>query len=374
MKVPAIDLKAQYEKIGEEVERAVAEVVRGQMFILGPAVEKFEIEVARYLGAKYAIGVSSGSDALLLSLMALGIGPDDEVITPAFTFFATAGCIARLGAKPVFVDIRPDTFNIDVMQVKDSITRRTRAIIPVHLYGQFAEIEEIVQAGGKYGAPVVEDACQAMGARRNGKAAGTFGLTGCFSFYPSKNLGAWGEGGLIVTEDDRLSRMLRSLRNHGEMGRYRNERIGINGRMQGIQGAVLSVKLKYLNEWNAARRAAAARYDGLFRDAGLGEFVKTPVSTGGGHIYHQYVIRAARRDDLMENLRDEGIGCTVYYPEPLHLQPCFSELRYKKGDLPHTEQACREVLALPIYPEITEEQQHYVVDKIKEFYEKWEGK
>ncbi len=375
MKVPQLDLKAQYEKIKDEVDAAIMEVVGNQTFILGPAVEKFEAEAARYLDVKHAIGVSSGSDALLLSLMALGVGLNDEVITTAFTFFATAGCIARLGAKPVFVDIRPDTFNIDVLKIEELISNRTRAIIPVHLYGQPAEIESIVALGGKYRVPVVEDACQAMGARRNDRMVGTLGRTGCFSFYPSKNLGAYGEGGLIVTDDDGLSRALRSLRVHGESGRYHHERVGINGRMHGIQGAALSVTLKYLDGWNALRRAAAARYDGLFEEAGLSEFVKPPVTIEGSeHVYHQYVILAARREDLVEHLRDLGVAAAVYYPEPLHRQPCFKNLGYKKSDLPQSVRASREVLALPIYPEITEEQQRYVVDAIREFYEKWEGK
>lgn len=375
MKIPAVDLKAQYEKIRDEMDAAVMEVIRGGMFVLGPAVEKFELSVSQYLGVKHAVGVSSGSDALLLSLMALGVGPEDEVIVPSFTFFATAGCIARLGAKPVFVDIRPDTFNIDAAQVAESIGRRTRAIIPVHLYGQTAEIETTTALADKHRVPVVEDACQAIGSRRNGRAAGTFGRTGCFSFYPSKNLGAYGEGGLIVTSDDDLSRYLRSLRNHGERTRYHHEHVGINGRMQGIQGAVLDVKLKYLDGWNAARRAAAARYDSLLAEAGLGEYVTTPVTIeGSDHIYHQYTIRAQRRDDLMDHLRGQGIGCAIYYPVPLHLQQCFAYLGYKKGDLPHTEHACQEALSLPMFPEITEEQQRCVVDGIKEFYEKWDGK
>jgi dTDP-4-amino-4,6-dideoxygalactose transaminase len=374
MKVPQLDLNAQYQTIKEELEAAILGVVRRHAYILGPAVEKFEGEIARYIGARHAIGVSSGSDALLLSLMALNVGEGDEVITTPFTFFATASCVARLKARPVFADIRPDTYNIDVEAIRKAITKRTRAIIPVDLYGQVADMEEIAALGEKHGIPVIEDACQAIGAKRHGKMAGTFGRVGCFSFYPSKNLGACGEGGLITTDDDDLARRFRALRQHGMTAAYHHEYLGINARMHGIQGAVLSVKLKYLDKWAKGRQAVAAKYARLFAEAGLSEFIAPPaVLEGNEHIYHQYVVRAQRRDGLLEHMHKASAGGTIYYPAPLHLQPCFKGLGYKKGDFPVTEQACREALALPIYAELTDEQQRYVVDTLKDFYTKSTG-
>jgi len=371
MKVPQLDLDAQYQTIKDELEAAILDVVRRHSYILGPAVEKFENEIARYLGVKHAVGVSSGSDALLLSLMALKVGEGDEAITTPFTFFATAGCIARLKAKPVFADIRPDTYNIDVEAIKKAITKRTRAIIPVDLYGQVADMEDIAALADKHGLAVIEDACQAIGARRNGRMAGTFSILGCFSFYPSKNLGACGESGLVSTDDDDMMRIIRALRVHGMTASYHHEWVGLNARMHGIQGAVLSVKLKYLDRWAKGRREIAAKYERLIREAGLNEFIALPaVLKGNEHIYHQYVVRARRRDELLAHMQKAGAGGAIYYPEPLHLQPCFKYLGYKKGDLPVTERACKEVLALPIYAELTDEQQRYVVDTIQDFYGK----
>jgi dTDP-4-amino-4,6-dideoxygalactose transaminase len=371
MKVPQLDLNAQYLTIKDELEAAILGVVRQHAYILGPAVEKFEKEIAQYIGMKHAIGVSSGSDSLLLSLMALNIGEGDEVITTPFTFFATASCVARLKARPVFADIRPDTYNIDVDCIKKAITKKTRAIIPVDLYGQAAEMEDIVALADKHGIKVIEDACQAIGAQRNGKRAGAFGWVGCFSFYPSKNLGACGEGGLIVTNDDDLAVRFRALRQHGMTVVYHHDYLGINARMHGIQGAVLSVKLKYLDRWAKGRQAVAAKYERLFAEAGLNEFLTPPVvMKGNEHIYHQYVVRAKHRDELLEHMHKATAGGTIYYPVPLHMQPCFKYLGYKQGDMPVTEQACREVLALPIYAELTDEQQRYVVDTMKEFYRK----
>jgi dTDP-4-amino-4,6-dideoxygalactose transaminase len=371
MKVPQLDLNAQYQTIKEEIEAAMLDVVRRQAFILGPAVEKFENEIAGYVGVKHAIGVSSGSDALLLSLMALRIGEEDEVITTPFTFFATAGCIARLKARPVFADIRPDTYNIDAGAIKKAITKRTRAIIPVDLYGQVADMEDINALAERHGIAVIEDACQAIGARRNGKMAGNFSILGCFSFYPSKNLGACGEGGLVTTNDDGMARIVRALRVHGMTASYHHEWVGLNARMHGIQGAVLSVKLKYLDRWAKGRQVIAAKYERLFSEAGLNEFITPPVvQKGNEHIYHQYVVRAKKRDELLAHMQKAGAGGTIYYPEPLHLQPCFKYLGYKKGDMPVTEKACAEVLALPMYPELTDEEQRYVVNTISDFHRK----
>ncbi len=361
MNVKLLDLQAQYLPLRAEIRRAIDEVCDNQALILGPAVESFEKSLASYCGTKHAIGVSSGTDALLCSLMAIGIKPGDEVICPSFTFFATAGCVARLGARPVFVDIDPRTFNIDPDLIASKITKKTRAIIPVHLFGQLAQMEPIVQVARERDIPVIEDAAQAIGAKRHDKPACAWGLAGCLSFYPSKNLGAFGDAGAICTNDDRFAEMCRLLRVHGSGHTYYHKVIGGMFRMAAIQAAVLSVKLKYLDEWHAARRRNATLYDRLLK----GSKVVTPaIEDGNWSIYNQYVVRVPDRDRVKQSLADHGVGTAVYYPLPLHMQECFRDLAYRAGDLPETERASREVLALPIYPELEESQITYVAEQL----------
>ncbi len=372
MKVPLLDLKAQHQTLRAEMLAAVERIFDSQQFILGSEVEAFEREAAAYCRVKHAIGCGSGSDALLLALQALGIGPGDEVITVSFTFFATASAITRLGATPVFVDIAPDDFNLDVAQLERAITPRTKAIMPVHLFGQCAEMQTILDLAIHHRLPVVEDAAQAIGADylaygEDGRA-GTMGTIGCFSFFPSKNLGGAGEGGLLTTNDDTLAAQLRLLRVHGMQPKYYHQVIGINSRLDALQAAVLRVKLPYLDGWHAARQRNAARYDELFAAAALEE-ITTPITRPQRrHIFNQYTIRAARRDELLRHLHAAGVGCEVYYPVPLHQQECFAYLGYSTGDLPQTERAASEVLSLPIYPELTAEMQAYVVEQIAGFY------
>jgi len=366
MKVPILDLKTQYAKYKSEVMRAVEEVCDSQILCLGPAVEKFEKETAGYCGCKYATGVSSGTDALLLSLMAAGIGTGDEVITTPFTFFATAGVVSRLGAKPVFADVDSRTYNIDPAKIGDKINSRTRAIIPVHLFGQMAQMKPIMEIARRHKLLVVEDAAQTMGATQDGKKAGSIGDIGCYSFYPTKNIGAFGDAGLVTTNNEKLAEKIRLLRVHGENPRYFYRMIGGNFRMDNIQGAVLSVKLKYLDEWNKKRRENAAIYDGIFS----GTVVKTPeIEPNNVSIYHQYTILAPKRDELQGYLAEQGIGVGIFYPRPLHLQDCFKGLGYKKGDLPVAEGLAEKVLSLPIYPELTREQIEYVAKTVLKFYE-----
>jgi dTDP-4-amino-4,6-dideoxygalactose transaminase len=370
IKVPLLDLHAQYEGLRDAMRAAVDAVMESQQFILGPEVKALEDEVALYSQAAHAIGCASGSDALLLALMALGVKPGDEVITTPYSFFATAGCVARLGARPVFVDIDSRTYNIDVARVEEAITRATRAIMPVHLYGQCAEVYALLEIGDRHGIPVIEDAAQAIGAEDRGRRVGSFGAISCFSFYPSKNLGAAGDAGMLTTNDDALAKRLRTLRVHGGETKYRHSAVGINSRLDTIQAAILRVKLPHLDEWSAARAENAARYNRLFTDAGLCEEVGLPfVRSGVRHIFNQYVIRVGRgRDPLREHLSRKGVGTDVYYPVPLHLQECFTDLGYKEGDFPEAERAARETLALPIYPELTLEQQQYVVEAVREFF------
>lgn len=346
--VPLLDLKAQYTSIRSEIRDAVDRVMDSQQFILGPEVEAFEQEIAAYCGCRHAIGVSSGTDALLVALMALGVGAGDEVITPAYSFFATAGTIARLGAKPVFVDIDAATFNVDPNSIASKITSKTKAILPVHLFGQMAEMKEIKAIAERHGIPVIEDAAQAIGAERDGKRAGSVGDAGCLSFFPTKNLGAFGDAGMVTTNDSALAERVRMLRVHGYRSRYVNELLGGNFRLDAMQAAVLRVKLRYLDQWTEARQRNAAEYRKL-----LPEGVVLPLEEPGRHIYNQFVIRYSRRDVLMESLRQENIGCEVYYPLPSHLQPCFADLGHKPGDFPVSELAARESLALPIYPELS---------------------
>jgi len=367
--VPQLDLRAQYETIAHEIEPVVLEVLRSQRYVLGSYVQAFEEDAARYVGVPHAIGCASGSDALLLCLMALDVGPGDEVVTTAFSFFATASAITRLGAKPVFADIRPDDFLLDPEAVRRSIGRRTKALLPVHLYGQCVDFAAFGAIAAEHGLPVVEDAAQAIGATRDGIAAGAFGAFGCFSFYPTKNLGAAGDAGLVTARDDRLAARVRRLREHGSEKRYEHLEVGLNSRLDAIQAAVLRVKLRHVDAWSAARAQRAAAYDALLRAAGLEGTITLPVVVPDArHIFHQYVIRAPRRDALREHLREHGVGSEVYYPTPLHLQRCFADLGYRPGSLPETERAAQEVLALPMYPELTAAQQERVVEVLAAFY------
>ena len=365
MQVPFLDLKAQYATIKDEVMRAIMDVCEGQMLCLGPAVAEFEEKIAAYCGSKYAVGVSSGSDALLVSLMALEMKPDDEVITTPFTFFATAGSVARLGAKPVFVDVDPDSYNIDVSRIEEKITGRTRAIIPVHLFGQPAQMKPIMEVAEHHNLTVIEDACQSIGATQDGIKCGNFGCLGCFSFYPSKNLGGFGDGGLVTTNDEKLAERVKLLRAHGENPRYFYKVMGGNSRLDAIQGAVLSVKLRYLDEWNEKRRRNAALYDRIF----AGSPVRRPkIDSNNISIYHQYTVAVPKRDELQKFLTENEIGTAVFYPKPLHLQDCFKELGYKEGNLPVAERLCTEVLSLPIYPELRQEQIEYVANIVLKFF------
>ena len=369
MQVPLLDLAAQYAPIRDAVVEAVTRVVDTQRFILGPEVEAFEAEAAAYLGARHAIGVSSGTDALLVAMMALDVGPGTEVIVPAYSFFATAGCVSRLGATPVLVDIEPETYNIDVEAVRRAITPRTRAIVPVHLYGQAAEMTPLLTVAREYGLRVIEDAAQALGATYGDRHLGTLGDAGCFSFYPSKNLGAAGDAGLVTVNDDELAARVRKLRVHGAQRTYYHEEVGGNFRLAAIQAAVLRVKLPHLDAWTEARQRNADRYRGLFAERAPGVPVQLPVvQPGRRHIYNQFVIRAERRDALRDHLRANGVGCEIYYPVPFHLQPCFAYLGVPRGALPESERAASDTLALPIYSELTESQQRHVVDVIAAFY------
>jgi dTDP-4-amino-4,6-dideoxygalactose transaminase len=368
MLIPLLDLKAQYATIRGEIRQAMDRVCDSQHFILGPEVECLEEEVSAFCGTRHAIGVSSGTDALLAALMAIGVGPGDEVVTSTFSFFATAGVIARLGARPVFVDINERDFNLDAAGVDAKITARCKAIIPVHLFGACAEMDPILAAARKHEIAVLEDAAQAIGSKdKSGRSAGTMGSLGCFSFFPSKNLGAFGDAGMVVTEDSEMAEAVRVLRVHGGNPKYHHGVVGGNFRLDALQAAVLRVKLKYLTGWTEARRRNAARYQKYFSQTDLLEEIGLPEDSAG-HIYHQFVIRCAKRDELQNYLRERGIGTEVYYPIPLHLQKCFASLGYKEGDFPQAEAAARESLALPIYPELSEQQQHNIVQEIKAFY------
>lgn len=371
MNVPLLDLKEQNAALRPEIEAALARVLDTNGFILGSEVAELECELAGYGGTKYAIGCASGSDAILLALMALDVGPGDEVITTPYSFFATVSAITRLGAVPVFVDIDRVTYNLDVTQIEGKITPLTKAIEPVHLYGQCADMAALRSISEKYGIPLVEDAAQAIGAEMDGIRAGAMSEVGCFSFYPSKNLGGMGDGGFVTTNDDALAKKLLALRVHGSEVKYYHKYVGLNSRLDGFQGAVLRVKLPHLDRWTEQRRANAENYRRLFTDAGLAEQIGLPVeSPNAKHIYNQYVIRVPnKRDDLRAFLTEKGIGTDIYYPVPLHLQECFAYLGYHAGDLPEAEKAALETLALPIYPELTAEQQAYVVAAVAEFFQ-----
>ncbi|MCX7011739.1 MAG: DegT/DnrJ/EryC1/StrS family aminotransferase [Candidatus Sumerlaeota bacterium] len=372
MNVPLLDLKAQYATIRTEIEAAVAEVFESQQFILGPKVVECEKAIAEYCRCKHAVGVSSGTDALLVALMAEGVGAGDEVITTAYSFFATAGSIARLGATPVFVDIDPATFNIDPALIERKITPRTRAIIPVHLYGQMADMEPIMEIAQRRGLAVIEDAAQALGADAPGRRAGARGHYGCCAGFPSKNLGAAGDAGMVTTNDEARAERVTMLRAHGGKHKYYNELVGGNFRLDALQAAVATVKLRHLDRWTAARQANAARHDRLFTEAGLADkgLVTTPRAVRSRHIFNQYVIRVPRRDELMAFLRESGIGVEIYYPVPLPLQKCFASLGYKAGGCPESERAAAETLALPVYPEVSDEQARYVVERVAAFFKR----
>ena len=365
--VPLLDLEAQYRPIRSEILAAVTRVCDSQRFIQGPEVDAFEREIASTLGVAEAIGVSSGTDALLVAMMALGVGAGDEVITSTYSFFATAGCIARLGAVARLVDIEPDTYNLSPALVRAALTSRTKAIIPVHLYGLCADMDPLLAVAAEAGVPIIEDACQAIGATYKGHQAGSMGTVGCFSFFPSKNLGGFGDGGLVTTNDPELAREVRRLRNHGSETKYYHEEVGGNFRLDALQAAVLRVKLPHLPSWTRMRRDNAARYRALFSSQlGDSRIVLPHEPPGYFHIYNQFVIRMAHRDAVRSFLTEHGVGTEVYYPVPFHLQQCFASLGYKRGDFPEAEAAALSTLALPIYGELTAEQQETVVGTIRE--------
>jgi dTDP-4-amino-4,6-dideoxygalactose transaminase len=364
--VPLCDLKAQFRDLEGELRAAIDEVIESQQCISGPQVAQFESAVAAYCGTRRAIGCSSGSDALLLAMMALGIGSGDEVITTPYTFFATAGAISRLGAKPVFVDIEPDGFNLNPDHLPSVVTSRTKAIIPVHLFGQTAEMNPVLDFARERGISVVEDAAQAFGARYEGRAAGGMGTVGCFSFFPSKNLGGMGDGGMVVTDDEELAERLLTLRQHGARTKYYHEFVGGNFRLDTIQAAILLVKLQHVNRWNESRHRLAVRYRNLLEQCELAGVCRcSPELPNRRHVYNQFVVRSPNRDQLARLLKELGIATAVYYPEPLHVQKCFQHLGYHRGDFPESETAARESLALPMFPELSSDQQDSVVQAIR---------
>ncbi len=376
MKVPLLDLKRQYRQIREECLRVTEEIYETQHFILGPHVELLEREISGYCSTEFAVGVSSGTDALLVSLMAAGIGAGDRVVTSPYSFFSTAGSIRRLGAVPVFADIEPDTYNISPEAVEDLVERMEgserkslKAVIPVHIYGQCAEMAPLLEIAGSLGLTVIEDAAQAMGAEYRGRRAGSMGDFGCFSFFPTKNLGGFGDGGIVTTSSADFFEKLKILRVHGAHPKYYHRLVGGNFRLDALQAAVVSIKLKYLDKWTAGRRENAEKYGELFRSAGLDDIIELPAEKQQRHIYNQYVIRVPeRRDDLKDWLASSGVGSEIYYPVPLHLQACFKDLGYSKGDMPVSEDSADRTLALPVFPELTTEELEYVVDRIRAFY------
>lgn len=366
---PFLDLKAEYATMKEEIGNAVNKVLENQQFIMGPEVRQLEAEIAAFIGSRFALGCASGSDALLLALMALGVDSGDEVITPPFTFVATAGSISRLKARPVFVDINRGTYNLDPTLLEAAITSRTRAIMPVHLFGLAAEMEKINEIARAHRLPVIEDAAQAIGARYHDQHAGNLSACGCFSFFPSKNLGGAGDGGMITTSDPELADRISVLRDHGSRKKYHYDLLGMNSRLDSLQAAILLVKFRHLEAMAQARRRNAERYRQLFRRAGLEKSIVLPVQPEGlHHVYNQFVIRTPQRDQLREHLRNCGIPTEIYYPFPLHLQPAFTGLGYRPGAFPESEEASRQVLALPVFPQMTEEQQKMVVDETAGFF------
>jgi len=365
-----LDLSAQYNSIKKEIDEAVKRVLESTVFIGGKEVEEFEKEMAELCGVKHAIGLNSGTDALFLSLKALGVGPGDEVITSPFTFIATAGVIANCGARPVFVDIDPRTFNIDPSLIEKAITEKTKAIMPVHLFGQMADMQEIMEIAKKHSLYVIEDAAQAVGAEYKGKKAGTMGDLGCFSFFPAKNLGAFGDGGMIVTDNDELADKIRLLKNHGSSlkEKYLNLIVGTNSRLDALQAAILRTKLKYLPKWSSERANKASYYNEELK--GMGDIIAPLVASDRNHIFHQYTIRTESRDELQKYLKEKEIPTMIYYPLPLHLQPAFRDLTLQEGNFPESEKVSKEVLSLPIYPEMIKKEQDFIIKNIKEFYAK----
>jgi len=365
MKVPMLDLHAQFGPLRGEIERAIGKVMDSQAFINGPEVGELECQAASYAACRFAVGVSSGTDALLAALMSLNIGPGDEVVTTPYTFFATAGSIWRVGARPVFVDIEPDTFNIDAGRIEGVLSDKTKAIMPVHLFGQTADMDAINEIAARRGLYVIEDAAQALGARHGDKPAGSLGTMGCFSFFPSKNLGALGDAGLVTTQDEALAARLRQCRNHGSEPKYFHKWVGGNFRLDTLQAAALLVKLARLEAWHDGRIANAAKYDERFGD--VAEIVTPVVRPGRRGIYNQYVIRVPRRDELVQHLNERGIGCAIYYPLSLHQQECFAGLGHSRGDFPESERAALETVAIPVYPELTEDQIDHVAATVTAF-------
>ena len=363
--IPFVDLKAGFAPIKDEVMKALEDVFNGMNLNIGPNCQAFEKEFASFCGTSYAVGVGSGTEAIQFALLACGIKQGDEIITSPHTFFATAEAIACIGAKPVFADIDPTTYNIDPKEIEKRITSRTKAIVPVHMYGQTADMEPIRDSAARHGIPVIEDSCQAHGALYQGKKAGSLGSAGCFSFYFTKNLGCYGEGGIVTTSDEKIYEQIRLYRNHGHTSKYEHAVVGYNGRLDEIQSAILRIKLRNLAEYNRKRQEKASRYNNLLKDTPL---VLPVEGKGRQHVYHLYVVRSAERDRLLEFLNTKGIGTGIHYKNPVHLQEAFAYLGYKKGDIPAVEKACDEILSLPIYPELTEENQVYVADAIKEFY------
>lgn len=372
--VPLLDLKPQYAALRDEIRRVTDEVYESQGFILGPRVEAFEKAVAAYTGAKHAIGMSSGTDAQLAAMMALGVGAGDDVVTSTFTFFSSAGAVARLGARPVFCDIDPETFNVDPEKLAKAITPRTKAIQPVHLYGQCANMDGVLSVAKAKGIPVIEDACQSLGATWKGRKSGAIGEFGAFSFFPSKNLGGFGDGGMVTTDDDAAAATLRALRMHGETSRYHHRLVGGNFRLDALQAAVLHVKLPHLDTWAEGRRKNACEIEGLYGEYGGRPFaeggLKFPREAAGAHhVFNQFVVRVGggRRDVLRERLAERGIGCAIYYPIPLHLQECFAYLGGREGDFPEAERSAKETLAIPVFPELAEAQKRFLAFSLAEF-------
>jgi dTDP-4-amino-4,6-dideoxygalactose transaminase len=373
MKVPMLDLTEQYQGMKTEILSILDDVMSKAHFILGDNVKKLEKDIAEFSSSKHGIGVANGSDALNIAMLGCGIQPGDEVIVPSFTFFATAGAVSRIGAIPVFVDIDPKTFNIDPSSIEKAITSKTKAIIPVHLYGQMADMERIKEIADKHNLVIIEDAAQAIGSLHRGKKVGELGTAATYSFFPTKNLGAYGDAGMIITNDDEIAERVRVLRVHGSKPKYYHHVLGYNSRLDEMQAAILNVKFPHLNDWSELRREKAQTYTQLLHEM-LGDKVVTPyVEEFNHHVFHQYTIRVQKRDELQAYLKEQGVETMVYYPKPLHLQPVFAELGFKEGDLPESEKAAREAISLPMFPELKIEQQQYVVEKIREFYQKNEA-
>jgi dTDP-4-amino-4,6-dideoxygalactose transaminase len=363
MNIPLLDLQAQYMQIKDKMDKAVLDVIQGGRYILGPEVKELEKEIAEYCGTKNGIGVANGTDALLLVLKAWGIGPGDEVITSPFTFFASAEVISQVGATPVFVDVEPETLNIDVKLLESKINERTKAIIAVHIFGQMADMDSLMQLANKHNLLVLEDACQAIGAEYKGKKAGSIGHAGCFSFFPTKNLGGYGDGGMIVTDDDTLAEKIRVLRAHGSKVKYHHTDIGYNSRLDEIQAAILRVKFPHLDNWNDARREKARLYTSWLNGTAYITPCEAPEQK---HVFHLYILRSKKREAVMKELQQRGISTAIYYPVPLHLQEVYSSLGYRLGDMPVAEQATQEAFAIPLFPELTKEQMEYIVATLKE--------